>query len=103
MESRIEHIERETHMDINELCTPCHKCIMQGAPKLLELTNNELYLMRLLNHRAIVNHLVVMIMLNDIRLIPNIKGIILTFDGLHELSCTIYIYVHITEHVRQND
>jgi hypothetical protein len=30
--------------------------------KLLELTNNELYLMRLLNHRAVVNHLVAIIM-----------------------------------------
>jgi hypothetical protein len=102
MESRIEHIERESRMDIIELCTPCHKCIMQDAPKLLELTNNELSLMRLLNYRAIVNHLVVMIILNDIRLIPNIN-IILTFDGLHGLSCTIYIYVHIIELVRQND
>lgn len=30
--------------------------------KLLELINNELYLMRLLNHKAVVNHLVAMIM-----------------------------------------
>jgi hypothetical protein len=42
---------------------PSHKCIRKDASMLLELTNNELYLMTLLNHRPDVNCLVVIIAL----------------------------------------
>lgn len=52
---------------------PLPQIIRQDASKLLELANNELYLLRLLNRRMVVNRLVTMITLNDIQLISNIR------------------------------
>jgi hypothetical protein len=53
--------------------------------------------MRLLNYRATVNHLIVMITLKDIQLMSNIKG---TIDSPYELSCTLYAHLHITKLIR---
>jgi hypothetical protein len=52
---------------------PLPQIIRQDASKLLELANNELYLLRLLNRRMVVNRLVTMITLNDIQLISSIR------------------------------
>jgi hypothetical protein len=42
--------------------------------------------MRLLNHTAVLNHLLVMITLNDIQLMPDIGDTVLMIDNLYKLS-----------------